>query len=137
MNHREKTFFRIAEEASHLSNFDRVSIGCVIAKKNEIISVGNNSSKTHPMQKKWNKKRKQYAYLSHFIHAEMDAMRKAKKITDFSKCEMFIFRKDKNGKLALSRPCPACMAKIQKMGIKKIHYTTNNGFCVEEFSKGV
>lgn len=32
----------------------------------------------------------------------------------------------------LARPCPACMAMIKNLGIKKIYYTTDDGFAFEQ-----
>jgi deoxycytidylate deaminase len=56
---------------------------------------------------------------------------------DFSKVELYVYRELRNGKMAMSRPCEACMAVIKKMGIKKIHYTTPDGFATEKLTKKI
>lgn len=42
------------------------------------------------------------------------------------------YRNKKDGSLGMSRPCDRCMQLIKKLGIKKLLYTTDNGFAEEK-----
>lgn len=50
---------------------------------------------------------------------------------NFSKVKLYIFRKNLNGEIAMSRPCAACTKAIDDLGIKEIHYTTTGGYAKE------
>lgn len=134
-------FFDLAEKVSKMSDYKRkAKIGAVITNKSEIISVGVNKLKSHPLQKRLNK----LYFSSRFgglydgdkiihrfnIHAELNAILNAGD-KNLSGCSIYIFRKDGNGKLGMSRPCKACMALIKKCGIKKVYYTTRDGYAEE------
>lgn len=118
-----------------MSDFKRVHIGCIAVYKNQILSVGYNTNKTHPLQKKYNKFRNiNYDNVEPipFLHAEMSCLLQIKEMDiDFNKVELYIYREDKNGNLAMCRPCKACMKMIDTLGIKNIYYTTNNGYAKE------
>ena len=126
--------FKVAKTVSDLSDFPRIQIGAVVARKHTILAVGTNQVKSHPLQKKYNKERfeKEQDTCQHHIHAEMDALLKVKSVDDLSKASIYVFRRNGNGDLAMSRPCPACMTKIIEMGIKKVYYTTDAGYAFEQ-----
>jgi deoxycytidylate deaminase len=118
------------------STKERVKIGAVIAVKNTIVSVGVNKSQSHTMQMRYNKFR-QYredsclANSQHEIHAEIDAINRAinrTKHLDLSKAAIYVYREDKNGSLAMCRPCGACMRAIRDVGIRHIYYTSPDGY---------
>ena len=125
--------FKVAEATSNVSEFPRIQIGAVIARKNNIIAVGVNQTKSHPLQKKYNQNRfdDKHDTCQHHLHAEMDAISKVKNPEDFERATIYVYRKNLNGELAMSKPCEACMTKIIETGIKKIGYTTNQGFAIE------
>ncbi len=130
-----KKMFRIAEGVSLMSDYPRIQIGAVIARKNTILAVGVNQLKSHPLQKKFNKKRFNVEdTCQHSIHAEMDALTKVHRQEDLAKATIYIFRRNNEGILAVSRPCPACLSMIRSTNIKKMYYTIENGFAVESFS---
>lgn len=126
--------FKVAKAVADLSDFPRIQIGAVVARKHSILAVGTNQVKSHPLQKKYNKERfeKEQDTCQHHIHAEMDALLKVKNFSDLSKASIYVFRRNGNGELAMSRPCPACMTKIIEMGIKKVYYTTDAGYAFEQ-----
>lgn len=131
---RFERFMEIARSVSCLSNYDRYRLGAIIVLKGKIVSRGYNQEKTHPIQKKYNVYRFRIADNSnHFIHAEIDALNKAKGI-DLSKAEIIIYHTGNNGEQKMARPCPGCMAAIKKSGIKKIHYSTPDGLATEYIS---
>ena len=136
---RDERYFHKARRTAMLSEFPRARIGCVAVYNNKIISIGINSYKTHPVQKIYDKYRDLKigdgcpAHL-HALHAEIDCLLSIDDGTiDMSKVELYIYRILKNGKKALSKPCPACRQYIIDRGIRKIHYTTEDSFIEENF----
>ena len=51
---------------------------------------------------------------------------------NWSNVSIYTYRELKDGTIACSRPCPACMALIKKLGIKTIYYTDECGNFVKE-----
>ena len=132
MTRKQKSFFNAAKAVSESSEFPKVHIGCVITEGNHrIISSGCNSTKTHPLQKQLNRERFEVDSV-HSLHAEVSALLPLmKEDIDFSKVEVYTHRNYANGKIAMARPCPSCMKLIKDLGIKKIHYTTADGYACE------
>lgn len=125
-------FFDVAKAVSKIDREfpkNRYKIGAIITDKNKIISVGYNQQKTNPIQKKYNKFRPYIVY-NPYIHAEIHAILNSKK-DSLKGCSIYTYRETKDGKISNSRPCEACMELIKKMGIKKICYTTKDGYCIE------
>jgi len=91
------------------------SLAAIALRKGRVIAVGRNSyRKTHPIQAKWAKKVGHAERL--FLHAEMDALIKARGRAD----TIVIVRKNSNG-LALAAPCPVCKAALLHAGVKILH----------------
>jgi len=131
INSRDIKFFNMAKAASELSTFVRVHIGAVVVLKNEVIAVGQNVKKSHPLQSKWasicNRRE------SIWLHAEMHCLTKLINTRyDLSNARIYIFRHDKKGQKALSRPCEICMTALRHYGINQILYTIKDGYA-EEF----
>lgn len=93
--------------------------GCVIVKDNEIVAEGYNHHVMHFQHKM-------------SIHAEVDALSKLKynrKI--FPECEMYVVRigTDRMGNpLKYSRPCCDCSRAIEKAGVRRVYYSSNEEF---------
>ena len=132
MDKKDKKFMTVAEAVSETCDFVRIHIGAVIVKKNRIISVGCNLQKTHPIQAKYDIHR-EYCddHLKHRIHAEVSAIISAKDEDDLDGATMYIYRKNKYGKLDMCRPCNACYAMMKEVGIKRMVYSIKNGFAEE------
>lgn len=132
MTRKQKSFFDAAKAVSESSEFPKVHIGCVVAYGNHrIISSGCNSTKTHPLQKQLNKERFEVDSV-HSLHAEVSALLPLmKEDIDFSKVEIYTHRNYANGKIAMARPCPSCLKLIKELGIRKIWYTTADGYACE------
>ena len=128
-----RAYFKAARAMSELSDFPRVHIGCVAVYKHKIISSGCNSIKTNPTQKRLNAYRFD-ADTPATIHAELSCLLQLinRKDIDFSCVSLYIYREYKNGELALSKPCPSCMALIRELGIRKLFYTGDNSHINEE-----
>lgn len=132
--------FRAARECSLKSDYtggNQAHIGCVVVYKNAILAKGWNSDKTHTDQARFNVRRYKNngnRYLPNKIHSEIAALSKIKYLDiDFSKVHIYIYRELRNGQIALAKPCQACQAAIKELGIKNVHYTTNDGYCYERY----
>lgn len=63
------------------------------------------------------------------IHAEVDAILKARKRTDLTGAKIYVARVKKGcGSSGTSKPCPMCQEVIKKYGIKKVYYTSDNDY---------
>lgn len=110
-------YFDLAKKMARKSP-SKFKLGCVIVKKNKVISVGfNDMTKTHPQSN------------SSFntLHAEVDALIGLD--FDITKdCDVYVFREHKDGRLALAKPCPTCMMALRKAGIRNIYHTIDDGY---------
>jgi tRNA(Arg) A34 adenosine deaminase TadA len=110
-----KSFVDVAVEAAKKSTMLQRH-GCVIMYKNKNIATGTNTI---------------VDTCSFSIHAEVDAINKAKKIltkTELKNSKLIVVRigqESMNHPLKYSKPCPSCMKCIENIGIKQIFYTTN------------
>lgn len=67
------------------------------------------------------------------MHAEMMVVNKIRNLDiNFSQVKIYVHRG--NGKLLLSRPCPACERALRDIGIKKIYYTGYNSYISERYN---
>lgn len=128
-------YFKAAKAISELSDHYRYKVGAVVVMNHRIISSGHNSdSKTHPLQKKYNK----YRFTDegeHKQHAELSALLPLIKArVDLSNATIFTYREHKNNRIAMSRPCKSCLQLIKDLGIKKICYTTEDGYAYEQIT---
>jgi tRNA(Arg) A34 adenosine deaminase TadA len=91
-------------------------------KRGRVLAIGkNNYFKTHPLQAKYANNLGLHAKM--FLHAEIDAIAKCKKLDKAHK--IFISRIDKKGLSRLAKPCIICQSAIELTNIKKVEYTTN------------
>ena len=126
-------FFDVAKAVSKLSDFKRIHIGCIIVDGKHIVATGQNTNKTHPMQKEYNKYRFHGDCRGNgSLHAEMMAILSLPRGIDTRKLVLYTYREDRFGNTHNSRPCKACLTKIKELGIKTIHYTSDDGFCTEK-----
>lgn len=144
MNNNEIGFFNIklqdkyftsAKNISKLSNFSKQHLGAIFVYKRKIIASESNTYKTNPLQKEYNRLRNfdEESINNGAIHAEMRCLLRTKYMDDIDwpKVHVFIYREHKNKVKGMARPCEACMQALQDRGIKKIYYTTENGFACE------
>ena len=107
-------------------------IGCAVYYKGALLAKGHNTDKTCPLQKKYNRYRFKGMNTLDKGHAEIMALKKIRWLDiDFSQVEVYTYRELKDGKISMSRPCESCMAFIKELKIKKIFYTTADGFAEE------
>jgi deoxycytidylate deaminase len=109
------TLINIAIEESKNSDHKQ-RVGCVIFNKKRILSKGYNSS-----QKSVKNLHPKFQKFPYSVHAEVDAIIKAKK--DLKGSSILVVRINKHDQLRLSKPCQNCMKYIEYVGIKKIFYS--------------
>ena len=128
-----KAYFKAAKAVSELSDFPRVSVGCVVVCGHKIISSGYNSIKTNPTQKRLNIHRFDVDTPA-TIHAEVAALLPLinRRDINFSDISLYIYRQYKNGNPAISKPCLSCLALIRQLGIRKLYYSGDNSYINEE-----
>ena len=115
-------FFDKARQAAYISDYKKTHIGCVAVYNGQIIGIGCNCNKTHPMQKIYNKYRKNSEYMLPKMHAEINCLNQLRYLDiNFSKVKLYIYRIRKDIQYGLSRPCPSCMAAIKDLGIKDMN----------------
>lgn len=133
LSNKDFTYFSVARDISLLSDH-RCQMGCVIVDHHRVISSGHNSmTKSHPVQMELDNKFFPGCPNKAPLHAEVSAMVPLiKRHYDLSSATLYVFRKDKKNHLAMSRPCQRCMSLLKKYGIRKIKYTTPDGFASEK-----
>lgn len=125
-------YFAKAKQAATFSDYNRIHIGCVAVYQRNIIGIGYNCNKTHPIQKYYNKYRIPSDNLLPKLHAEINCINSIKHLDiNFEKVKLYVYRMRNDIPYGISRPCPSCMAAIKDLGIRDIYYTTNDGYTHE------
>jgi deoxycytidylate deaminase len=130
----DKKFCDLAISLAKTSNH-QFRVGAVLVSKKDIISVGVNSTdKSHPLQKYYNDRCREFKVEIHNnIHAEMDAILKYRRMRiDIPKLKIFIARINKNGIIVPGYPCPSCSALLNDNSVNTIIYSTSDGFDYEQ-----
>ena len=103
----------------------RFKMASAIVYRKNIITIGTNSYKTHPIMNEYG-----VTESSIYLHAEIDALNKALKFLkedQLSKCDLYVLRVKRDDNYAwirgLAKPCDGCMKAIHKYKIKKVFYT--------------
>lgn len=99
--------------------FGHAKLAAAIMRRHKLISIGINSGKTHPLQKKFSKNNRCI-----HLHAEIDAIRNALRMGhNIEGTTMLIARTKKNGQIGLAKPCQACQRAIIHFGIRDVIWT--------------
>ena len=129
-------YFQKAHQIATISDYKKTHVGCVAVYQGQVIGLGCNCNKTHPVQKKYNRYRKDSMLPK--LHAEISCLNQIKHLDiNFSKVKLYIYRIRKDQPFGMARPCPSCMAAIRDLGIRNIYYTTNDGYAHEKLEKYV
>lgn len=91
----------------------------MIFKKNKILSIGQNSFKTHPIARK-------YGHRGFCTHAEASASLRYG-VDDCHGLDMAVLRINRLNRLTISKPCVNCQYLIDSIGIKNVYYTNKKG----------
>lgn len=136
MTKNDYRYFSKARQAATISDYYKTHVGCVAVYQGNIIGIGCNCNKTHPVQKFYNKYRTPSESMPPKLHAEISCINSIRNFDiNFSKVKLYIYRIRNDQPFGLSRPCPSCMAAIIDLGIKDIYYTTNDGYVHERIEK--
>lgn len=119
-----KVLSRVAEASEP---FARARMAAALVHKNEILAIGTNKNKTHPLQGRYAKHEEAI-----YLHAEIDAIANALRKFDaetVSKAKLFVYRckwtHSKKPVLTqgLAKPCSGCMRAIAAFDIKHVCYS--------------
>lgn len=122
---RDEKFIRLAIDIAKESEMVVGSRHCaIITKGKKIISIGVNSKTSHTEMFS-NKDQNKI-----FLHAEIQCLLGVR-YRDINGYTMYIGRYSSAGN-NISKPCPKCMSSIKTRGIKKIVYTTDEGYIIEK-----
>ncbi len=89
----------------------------LIVRKNEIVSVGTNHFRTHPLAKK-------YGYRFDEVHSELDALLRYKGPKD--NLVLVNYRFNRFGDMRMSKPCCMCLPWCSAV-FDEMWYSTNDG----------
>ena len=121
-------FNKIIEITYALINKHNADLRCrhfsFILDRNRIISIGMNSTKTHPMNLKYNYINKNKEKISDIVgtHSELNAVIKVG-IEDCSKLTLVNTRINRNNLLDHSAPCNGCSDMIKQLNFKNVYHT--------------
>jgi tRNA(Arg) A34 adenosine deaminase TadA len=101
---------KVASTGQHQRHFH----GAVLVKGSQVVSLGSNNFKSHPLM----------SYKT--LHSEISCLLGVR-WKDLSDSTMFVARISKNGKVGMSKPCPICYSVLLKYGIRRVYYTTSSG----------
>lgn len=134
--------FDKAKQIASTSTYDGHSLGCVITYKGHIVSMASNSNKTHPLQRKYNKKYRKFNKsekpIMDLAHAEILALANIpypiEQNIRWNEVNVYVYRisPGKRLQMGLARPCAACLAALRDKGIKNLYYSSDDGFIFEE-----
>lgn len=110
---------------------DRFKLTAILTYKRDIISIGNNIMRTHPMQKKFGKN-DEAIYLHAEINAISNALNHISK-SDLKKCTLYIHRVKRNSPNkfkaqwvdGLACPCSGCQGAIAAFEIPRVIFSTD------------
>lgn len=101
----------------------RYQIGAVLLKHGKVLSTGFNSMRHQSKFKTTHYEGSYHAEVSCILNAI-----RASSVESLKGCTMVVVRVRNSGELGLALPCKSCYDIIQKMGIKKVLFSTNDGF---------
>jgi len=121
-------YFFIARKQLFLSDHHvRMGATMVIGNKKYIVAH-NHLFKTHPLIEK------HYPHFVQSIHAELNLLIKYNEVRLGKlpkRTSVYVYREDKNGIMKLAKPCKVCEMLLRKAGVRRVFYSTENGFKME------
>lgn len=130
---RDYKFFEAARKAAGESTF-KVHVGAVGVYKGRVVASAASSSKTEPLQFQYNRFRsfRQIELSLPKAHAEIILVKKLMKLNiPMREVKVYVYRTCKSRDKGLARPCPACFAALQDVGIRTVFYSTDYGYARE------
>jgi hypothetical protein len=90
-----------------------------IFQRNKILSIGQNSFKTHPLAQK-------FGHNGNCLHSELACIIRHG-MEDCSGLNMAVLRINRQNNLAMSKPCFACSKAIEAVNLGNVYYTNKKG----------
>lgn len=132
LNSRDNKLIEVAKSIALTSRHHKAHVGAVIADGRDILSVGVNGRKSHPLQQKYNRLKFTDNHGHHLMHAELEAIVKGRaQGNKLAGTTMYVYRLMKTGMKGMSRPCVGCMQALKDFGIHRVMYTTEDGIADE------
>ncbi len=94
---------------------------CGIFKKNHLVSLANNTKKTHPFALK-----NGYPYPAKGLHAECLAIIRGK-LEDYSGHDLIVLRINNLNRISYSRPCLICGHLVKRLNFKSVYFSNESG----------
>ena len=117
----EKKLNKIALSLYHVPKTEQKHFSFIV-RKNKILSVGWNDTKTNPLSNKFD-------YWTDSTHSELSAIKRYEYDLDILKdCVMYNIRLNKARQLVLSKPCDGCQQLIKHFRVGYLIYSTHQGF---------
>jgi deoxycytidylate deaminase len=116
-------FFDLAKKMARKSDHPQHKIGGAVTRGSKVVSLGFNKCKTHPRSN----------HIFRATHCELDCILGLKE-EELNGASIYLYRENKSGTIAMSRPCRWCYELLRNVGIKKIYYTDYGSFKEEEIS---
>lgn len=123
-----KTLTRMYDDIYTHKPYKHTKTVSFLVYKGKVLSFGVNSDKTSPLQNKY-RICTELKYIENFVdkeHSEVNCLRRCDDSINFSKCEIVVISKKRDGDFRLARPCDVCMTAIKDFGIKRVYYTNRN-----------
>lgn len=119
---KDSTLELLYEEAEKGTRIRSSKHAACIIRKGELLSIGHNQLKTHPMMLRFSGNTNK-VHLHAEIHAILNAIRKyGVDILDGS--DLYVLRLGKRNQIAYSKPCETCQKAIDAFGLNS--YWTEN-----------
>lgn len=96
---------------------------CALYIEKSRMCAAYNSKKTHPLAAR-------YGHLENRTHCEVSCLQQIKQNNHLNGT-LFIYRESHDGQRRMARCCNSCLQYVKDRGIRKIVYTTNNGYVIE------
>lgn len=124
MSKHSKIIRNLAELAFDTPSFAGAKVVAALYLDGELISMGINHRKSHPLMRRFGKNKNAI-----YLHAEIDAIRKALNILDvrkLTKSVLYVCRVTKNKEVAMSKPCIGCQKAIVAFDIQGVYYSIDD-----------
>lgn len=129
INNRDQKYMAFVRRLA-MNNQMKMKLAACLVIRNEIISIGVNSDKSHPMQKKFAKNNDAI-----FKHAEVDCIINALRHVDqeeLKNATLYVhrvkrqYKGDKEWSDGMAEPCIGCQKAIEHFNIKNVVYSTDD-----------
>ena len=124
LSNKEKRYLQIARKMANKNSHEQFSHGAVLVKGGSIISFAFNKNKVSSFASRFRDcERDGFATR----HAELSCVLNLNR-SQTEGAIIYCVRVGKGGTLRMSKPCDMCLKALQFTGVKKVVYSTGNGY---------